>query len=919
MEKNYDPKKIESPLYHFWEEGGFFEATTDPSKENYSIMIPPPNVTGTLHMGHAFQDTLMDALIRYHRMQGKNTLWQPGMDHAGIATQMVVERQLSAKGINRKEIGREAFVEAVWKWKEESGGSIAQQLRRMGASLDWSKECFTLDDGLSDAVKEVFIRLYEEGLIYRGKRLVNWDPVLQTAVSDLEVVNTESEGYMYYVRYPFVDDESDGIVIATTRPETILADGAIAVHPDDERFSALVGQFVWVPMVDRKIEIITDSHVDPSFGSGCVKITGAHDFNDFEMTQRHADKNIPLINLFTKSAHLNENAPKDYQGLDRFAARDKIIEDLNTNNYLIQRKKHKYVLPIGDRSQSIIEPFLTDQWFVDAKVLAKRAIEVVENGDIRFIPKNWENTYFDWMRNIQDWCISRQLWWGHQIPAWYGENGELFVACNAEQAQKKAIAAGYTGALVQDEDVMDTWFSSALWPFTTLGWPNKTVELEHFYPTSVLVTGFDIIFFWVARMIMCGVKFTDEMPFKEVYVHGLVRDALGQKMSKSKGNVLDPIDIIDGIDLESLVQKRTAGLMQPQKARQIEEDTRKLYANGIPPYGCDALRFTFAAMASTGRDIRFELSRCEGYRNFCNKLWNGARFVLMRVEDQSIDTAPSEHIFDRWIESRLQKTIAIVDTNFNNYRLDLVAAALYDFVWHDFCDWYLELSKVILKDENHAGKTRYHMIKMIDTICRLSHPIIPFLTEEIWQSVKKPLGNKGQTLMLQSYPKKEQFSIDEQAEEQLHWIKSIVNAVRNIRSQMNVPPSTQLTVFLQTQDDDEQQWLATHHSSLNALARLQEITISEEDIPKAASAICGNGKLYIPLQDVINTDDEKQRLEREIERCKKMLTQLTGKLNNEAFIAKAPSEIVDDVKQKKERQQSVLNHLENQYALLSDM
>ena len=894
MKKNYDPAAIEKKWYDFWEKGQHFTAGNDPDAENFCIMIPPPNVTGSLHMGHAFQDTIMDALVRYQRMKGKNVLWQPGTDHAGIATQMVVERQLAAQGKQRTGMGRAAFVDAVWDWKAQSGGQITQQLRRMGSSLDWQRERFTLDEDLSESVRTVFVRLYEEGLIYRGKRLVNWDPVLQTAVSDLEVVNEEATGFMHYVRYPFVDDEGNGVDIGTTRPETILADGAIAVHPEDERYSHLVGRRVWVPMTERQIPIITDEYVDPSFGSGCVKITGAHDFNDFAVTQRHADKNLPLINLFTPDAHMNENAPPAYQGLERFAAREKIVADLEAAGLLLRMEAHNYVLPKGDRSGSVIEPYLTDQWFVDAQALAKRAIEVVEEGEVRFVPKNWENTYFDWMRNIQDWCISRQLWWGHRIPAWYGDNGEIFVAEDENSAKKQAAQAGYKGGLRQDEDVLDTWFSSALWPFSTLGWPKETEELERFYPTSILVTGFDIIFFWVARMIMFGLKFTGQVPFKEVYVHGLVRDKNGDKMSKSKGNVLDPIDLIDGIGLENLVTKRTGGLMQPQHAKRIEKDTRKDYPDGIPAFGCDALRFTFAAMASTGRDIRFDLSRCTGYRNFCNKLWNGARFVLMNTEDQALDSTPSDHVVDQWIDVRLVQTVEQVEQAFATYRLDLAANAIYDFVWHDFCDWYLELSKVLLQQDRQAAKTRYQMLCILEKVCCLAHPIIPFITESIWQHVKLLLSLPEESIMRRPYPA---VAVVEDYP-QMDWIQSVIGGVRGIRAQMNIAPSKKITVYISQASVIEQQWLSSYKQLLLVGAKLERIELCETFTDKAVSMLCGAGKLVIPIAGLIDVESEQKRLQKELAQIEKQLDQLTHKLNNPAFTKKAPEAVVEQVRSK---------------------
>ena len=924
MEKNYVAEHIEQDIYQTWEQNDCFADGQAGATEPYCIILPPPNVTGNLHMGHAFQSTVVDALIRYNRMCGKNTHWQPGTDHAGIATQMLVERQLAAQGIDRKAMGRTAFIEAVWDWKRSSEGAIKQQLKRIGASLNWSKDKFTLDDDVSHAVREVFVRLYEEGLLYRGKRLVNWDPVLQTAVSDLEVVNVEATGFMYYVHYPFVDDSENSIVIGTTRPETILADGAIAVHPDDERFSKLLGKKVWVPLTDRQIEIIADEYVDPEFGSGCVKITGAHDFNDFEVTKRHADKNLPLIELMTKTATMNENAPKAYQGLDRFVAREKIVKDLDEAGLLKDRKAHKYVLPKGDRSQAVLEPMLTDQWFVDAKTLAREAIEVVKQEEIKFVPRNWENTYFEWMNNIQDWCISRQLWWGHRIPAWYGENGEMFVAHDEAQAQAQADKQGYKGSLTQDEDVLDTWFSSALWPFSTLGWPNQAEDLETFYPTSVLVTGFDIIFFWVARMIMFGQKFTGKVPFREVYVHGLVRDALGQKMSKSKGNVLDPIDIIDGISLEALVAKRTSGLMQPQHAERIERETRVQFAEGIPAYGCDALRFTFSAMASTGRDIRFELSRCEGYRNFCNKLWNAGRFILLRVEGQAVSNTPSTHAVDQWINSRLQHTITAVNKGFDTYRLDHVANAIYEFVWHDFCDWYLEFIKVLLQNEDEqAAQTRHNMLQLMDAICRLAHPIIPFISESVWQAMPKSADQKSDseraTIMIQSYPVVDEQRINQEAEQEIQWMQAVISGVRSIRSQMNIAPNKRLECFIATADVQEQKWLNNHLAMLCEGAKLTSLTRVEGEVDASASAICGAGKLYLPLSGTIDFSDELVRNERDQKKLIEGLDLLSKKLNNPSFTNNAPEAVVLKVRTQYAQKNTALKHLQDQHAKFSQL
>ena len=907
MEKTYTPHSIEQRWYQTWEENGYFKPQG--GENPYCIMIPPPNVTGSLHMGHAFQDTIMDTLIRFHRMKGDNTLWQPGSDHAGIATQMVVERQLNAEGVTRHELGRDKFIERIWEWKNKSGNTITQQLRRMGTSPDWSRERFTMDDGLSEAVKEVFVRLHGEGLIYRGKRLVNWDPVLHTAVSDLEVLNEEESGYMWHMRYPLADG-SGHLVVATTRPETMLGDAAVAIHPGDERYQHLVGQMVKLPLSNRLIPIIADEYVDPEFGTGCVKITPAHDFNDYGVWSNHRNENCianqpngGLINIFTidaaiieKDDELGELIPDDFHGLDRFEARKLVLEELGALGLLEKTDDHKLMVPRGDRSGTIIEPFLTDQWYVKVDALAKPAIEAVENGDIKFVPDNWKNTYFEWMRNIEDWCISRQIWWGHRIPAWYDDSGAIYVGRSEQEVRDKHQLSDNI-VLKQDEDVLDTWFSSALWTFSTLGWPNKTPDLATFHPTSVLVTGFDIIFFWVARMIMMGLKFTGEVPFKEIYIHGLVRDSQGQKMSKSKGNVLDPIDIIDGIDLESLVRKRTSGLMKPKEAAKIEKATRKEFADGIPAFGTDAMRFTFAAQASTGRDINFDMNRIEGYRNFCNKLWNASRFVMMNLEGHEIQGDRQRSSADQWILSRLNQVIANVTRNIEEYRFDHAAQNIYEFVWNEYCDWYLELTKPILNgDSSEAAKrgTRHTLIQVLENILRLAHPIIPFITEEIWQRVAPMAGVSGQTIMLQSYPVADKSLIDDAAEEEIQWVMAFIIGIRKIRSGMNIAPSKPLPVLIQNGSAADKTRLQSSQDFLTILAKTESITwLSDTDqAPESATSLVGEMKLLVPMAGLIDKDAELKRLNKQIEKLQKQIKGAQGKLANPGFTDKAPAAVV---------------------------
>ncbi|MBS0395325.1 MAG: valine--tRNA ligase [Proteobacteria bacterium] len=893
MDKTYSPRDIEQRLYQRWEDDGRFRprGTGTP----YAIVIPPPNVTGTLHMGHAFQDTIMDALTRYHRMRGDDTLWQPGTDHAGIATQMVVERQLNAEGRTRHDLGREAFIDRVWRWKEESGGTIARQMRRLGASVDWSRDRFTMDAGLSQAVTETFVRLHEEGLIYRGKRLVNWDPVLHTALSDLEVLSQEESGHLWHLRYPLADG-SGHLTVATTRPETMLGDTAVAVHPEDERYRALVGRRVRLPLADREIPIVADEFVDRAFGSGCVKITPAHDFNDYELGQRHG---LPLINLFDASAVLTDAAPPAYRGLDRFEARRRVVADLESLGLVEKIEPHTLMVPRGDRSNAVIEPWLTDQWYVRIAPLAAPAIAAVESGRIRFVPENWDRTYFEWMRNIKDWCISRQLWWGHRIPAWYAADGSVYVGrSEAEVRARHGLPAGL--ALRQDEDVLDTWFSSALWPFSTLGWPERTPELAKFYPTAVLVTGFDIIFFWVARMIMMGLKFMGEVPFREVYVHGLIRDAEGQKMSKSKGNVLDPLDLIDGIDLESLVQKRTAGLMQPHLAKGIEKATRKQFPDGIAPYGTDALRFTFASLATLSRDIRFDVGRIEGYRNFCNKLWNAARFVLLSVEGQ--DLGPGEEqpsLADRWIRSRLAATLQATRAGFEAYRFDLAAQALYEFTWYEFCDWYLELSKAVLQSDAAGAAerraTRRTLVGTLEALLRALHPLMPFITEEIWQRVGPLAGREGSTVMLQPWPEAVAGERDAAVEAEMRWVMDFVLAVRQIRGEMDIAPSRRFDVLLAQASPTDLERLARGRHWLERLANLGALRplAAGEPEPEAAVALLGELRILVPMAGLIDAAAEAARLEKRIGKLRQDLARTEAKLANASFVANAPAAVVE--------------------------
>ena len=896
MEKSYDPKRIERDLYQTWEQQGTFKPSGQ--GDAYSIVIPPPNVTGVLHMGHGFQESIQDALIRYHRMCGYNTLWQVGTDHAGIAVQMIVERQLEKEATNKNAIGRDEFLKRAWDWKAHSGNHITGQLRRLGVSVDWDRERFTMDEGLSQAVIDVFVRLYREGLIYRGQRLVNWDPKLRTAISDLEVITEEKQGSLWTLRYP-LEAGSGVLCVATTRPETLFGDVAIAVHPDDPRYQPYIGKRVKLPLCDRTIPIIADTYVDPEFGTGCVKITPAHDFNDYAVGKRH---DLAVINIFHEDASINENAPQAYQGMDRFAARKQVIADLKTQDLIEKIEPHTLHVPYGDRSGVVIEPYLTQQWYVKAEPLSKPAIDIVKQGKIKFIPENWSKTYFNWLENIEDWCISRQLWWGHQIPAWYDDANNVYVGEN-EQAVRAHYDLAADVKLTRDEDVLDTWFSSALWPFSTMGWPQQTKDFQQFYPTNVLVTGFDIIFFWVARMIMMGLHFTGQVPFHEVYITPLIRDHEGKKMSKSKGNALDPIDIIDGISLDDLLEKNTKHLMQPHLAQKIEKAIRKQFPDGIEQHGTDALRFTFCALATPGRDINFDLQRVAGYRNFCNKIWNAARYVLMQTENKEAgftQTTPVKlDLTDRWILSKAQHCIAAMHQYFKQYRFDLLCKTVYEFVWYEFCDWYLEFSKpVLMNEQTDATKkiaTRHTLIQLLECILRMLHPLMPFITDSIWQAIKPIANLPGNSIMQQSFPMVNDSLYDDAAEAEVTWIKQVIIGIRHIRGEMQIAPSKQIPVLLKNGNKQDQAFLQHNELLLKQLAKIDTITWLTTDTtpPQAATALVGELQILVPLKDLIDVSAETSRLKKELMKLDKELEKINHKLTNPNFVDRAPKHVVE--------------------------
>jgi valyl-tRNA synthetase len=920
MDKLYAPHEIERRIYQHWEQSGWFAPRG--SGDPYCIVIPPPNVTGTLHMGHAFQHTLMDALTRYHRMRGADTLWQSGTDHAGIATQMVVERQLEAKGQHRSELSREEFVARVWQWKGESGGTICAQMRRLGDSVDWTRDRFTMDAGLSRAVIDAFVRLHREGLIYRGKRLVNWDPVLLTAVSDLEVEGQEEDGHLWHLSYP-LEDGSGHVIVATTRPETLLGDTAVAVNPDDERYRHLIGRRLRLPLTDRLIPIIADDYVDAAFGSGCVKITPAHDFNDYEIGLRH---NLDQINIFTPQAKLNDNAPARFVGLDRYEARRRVVAELELGGLLARVEKHRHQVPRGERSGAVLEPYLTDQWYVKVEPLAREAVAAVQDGRTRFVPENWSRTYFEWMKNIHDWCISRQLWWGHRIPAWYDGAGQVFVGYDEADVRARH-GLGPAVTLTQDNDVLDTWFSAALWPFSTLGWPDQTPELAKFYPTSVLVTGFDIIFFWVARMMMMGLKFTGQVPFRDVYMHGLILDEFGQKMSKSKGNIIDPLDIVDGIGLDALLAKRTTGLMQPQMRPAIEKNTRKQFPQGITAHGTDALRFTLAALATPTREIRFDMARVEGYRKFCNKLWNAARFVLLMVEpapgaSPDVSVAPEFATADRWIRSRFGRLLGEVEAAFKDYRFDFAASALYQFTWYEFCDWYVEFTKPVLQaaEISPAARSgaRATLLDILESLQRALHPLMPFVTEEIWQKVAPLAARGGASVMVAPYPRASDYPADEVAEKDIAWVQQFVLAVRQIRSEMNIAPARRIALLVRgaTQLEWERalrnQGAIEHLAGLSGLERLQP----EQVAPPSAMALLGDLSILVPMAGLIDAAAEIERLTRRLAKALQELGKTRGKLASETFVRNAPEAVVQAERAREVEQQRTAAEIQAQLDLM---
>ena len=908
----YLPHDIEQRWYREWERCNYFAPSGHGTP--FSIAIPPPNVTGTLHLGHAFQHSLVDALIRYQRMKGKDTLWQMGTDHAGIATQMIVTEQLAAEGIKPVDIGREAFLERVWGWKEESGSSITQQLRRLGASLHWGSERFTLDEGLSRAVLEVFVRLFDEGLIYRGKRLVNWDPVLRTSISDLEVISEEEQGHLWYLRYPIACNPENHVIVATTRPETMLGDTAVAVHPDDSRYKDLIGQEIILPLTGRSIPVIADRHVDKTFGSGCVKITPAHDFNDYDMGRRH---DLPVINIFNDDATINDNAPVQYRGMDRYVARKAIVDDLENQNLLEKTESHKMAVPRGERSGVVVEPWLSDQWFVKIKPLAETAIKAVEDGDIKFIPKNYENTYFVWMRNIQDWNISRQQWWGHRIPAWYDPDGRVYVGRSEEEVRSRHQLSEDI-SLSQDEDVLDTWFSSALWTFSTLGWPDKTPEMETFHPTNVMVTGHDIITIWVSKMIMMTLKFIGEVPFREVYVTGIVTDVDGRKQSKSKGNGLDPLDIIDGISLDDLITKRTENLMQPRMAERIARDTKKEFPEGIKPFGSDALRFTFYSIATSARSMRFDMKRVEGYGNFCNKLWNAAKYVFLNTRDYNPDDELTTDVIDCWIVTELHKTIRAVNLAMDTYRFDLASRAVYEFIRDEFCDWYVELTKPVLNSTNisqaRIAAKRFTLLRVLEETLRLAHPFLPFITEEIWQQIPRQIRGEGVTIMLQSFPSCDRNLIDAAAIDEMRWVKDVVTGTRNIRGEMNISPGTPIPILLFNGCDLDHSLLEKHRMLLEFLIKPKGIDwlLPDADKPPASTHLVGEMQLLVPLEGLIDKEAEISRLDKEIERRQKDHKRTAGKLGNQGFLANAPEDVVQKEKEKMVDIMAALEKLQEQ-------